>query len=73
MNGRSKPILLSDDTSIMFYNSDLEDFKNDKRKSSNPKINGSKPTVSLKFDKTHFMQFTNKINPQIDPDITILI
>jgi len=28
---------------------------------------------SLKFDKTHFMQFTTKNRPQIDLDIVMLI
>ena len=29
--------------------------------------------LSLKSDETHFMQFTTKSNPQIDPDIAILV
>jgi len=36
MNGKSKPVLLVDDTSVIFTNSDHKDFNNDTKKNSNP-------------------------------------
>jgi len=41
INGKSKPILFTVNTSKIFTNSNLKDFKNDKKINLNPKINGS--------------------------------
>jgi len=74
MNGKSKPVLLADDTSIIFTHSDHKDFNNDTKnefKSLNKWLKASK--FSLKSDENHFMQFTTKNNPQIEPDIAILV
>jgi len=46
INGKSKSILFAGDTSIIFTNSNLQDFKNDIKLNLNLKINSSKPVDS---------------------------
>ena len=56
--------------SIMFTNSNLEDFKNDIKiefKSFSKWFKANRPP--LNFYKISFVQFTTKNNPQIDLDI----
>jgi hypothetical protein len=70
INGKSKPILFVDVTSLIFTNSNLQNFKNDIKilfECLNKwfKANG----ILLNFDKPHFIQFTTKSCPQIDLDI----
>jgi len=70
LNGKYNPVLCVDDTSIIFTNSNLEDFKNHVKTESeflNKQFKTNKPTMN--FDKIHVMQFTAKNSPQIDLDI----
>jgi hypothetical protein len=61
INRKSKPILFSNDSSIMFTNSKSKDFKSDINivfESLNKWFKTNK--LLLNFDKTHYIQFTNK-------------
>jgi len=70
INRRSKPILFAVDTSILFTNSILKDFKNHAQIEFESLNKWFKATrLSLISDKIHFMQFTTKNSPQIDLDI----
>jgi len=74
VNGKPKPILLANVTSIIFTNSDLKDFNNDRKnefKSLNKWLKANR--ISLKYDENHFMQFTTTNDPQNDTDIAILL
>jgi hypothetical protein len=71
INDLSKPLLFSDDTSIIFTNSKYEDFKNDINivfESLNKWFKANK--LSLNFDKTHYIKFTTKNSRQIDLEIS---
>ena len=71
INRYSKPILSADDTGLILAICNLEDFKTDIKivfEYLNKWLKASR--LSLNFDKTYFVQFTNKNSPQIDPDIS---
>jgi hypothetical protein len=56
VNKKSKPLLFADDTTIIFTNSNSEDFKNDKNivfESLNKWFEANK--LSLNIDKTHYI------------------
>jgi hypothetical protein len=68
---KSKPILFADDTSLIFTNSNLENFKNDTKivfEYLNKWFKANRP--SLNSDKTIFIQYTTKDSPQINLDIS---
>jgi hypothetical protein len=68
---KSKPILFADDTSIIVTNSNPTDFISDITfvfEYLNKWFRAN--SLSLNFDKTHFMQFTTKNGPQINLDIS---
>jgi hypothetical protein len=70
INGNSKPILFTDDTSVIITNSNFEDFKKHittEFTTLNMWFKSSKLTIN--FGKIHFMQFTTKNSCQIDTDI----
>jgi hypothetical protein len=57
---KSQPILFADDTSTIFTNSKSEDFKNDINIVFESLYKWFKANkLSLNFDKTHYIQFTN--------------
>jgi hypothetical protein len=67
INRKSKPILFADDTSIIFTNSYPKKFKKDVESTFeilNKWFIANR--LSLNFDKSYFIQFTTKNNPQID-------
>jgi hypothetical protein len=68
---KSKPILFADDTSLIVTNSNPTDFLSDIMtvfEYLNKWFRDN--SLSLNFDKTHFMQFTTKNGPQISLDIS---
>ena len=71
INGKSKSILFTCDTSIIFTNSNLQDFKNDiKIEFESQKKWFKANRLLIIIYKTHFMQFTIKTTPQIDLDFS---
>jgi hypothetical protein len=62
VNGKSKPVLFADDTSIIFSNSNLGGFKNDVKiqfDSLNKWFKASR--CSLNFDETHLCSLQQRI------------
>lgn len=71
MGGKSKPFLFAGDNSIIYTNSNLEDFKNHIKidfESINKWFEANRH--SLNFDRAHCMHFTTKNSPEIYLDIS---
>lgn len=67
INRKSKPVLLADDISNIFTNSNLKDFTNYIKIEFVSLTTWSKVNrLSLHFYETYFTQFTTKNSPQID-------